>query len=394
MKIHFLLTQDLESPSGLGRYGPMARQLASLGHQVQVTALHSAYDELDEKHQMIGNATVEYVAPMHVRKHGNLKTYYSSTKLLQITSRATWRLLQSALSSQADIIHIGKPHPMNSLAGLGAKLLRGQTVFLDCDDYEAGVGHFRSAWQKSGVVFFEDRMPFRVQHITTNTYFTRDRLIGLGVAPQVISYISNGIDRERFKAPDRGELTALHGKLGLEGKKVVAFIGSLSRPGHPVDLLFQAFAYVLGQSPNSVLLLVGGGDDYPRLVEQARQMGIAASVAFCGRISPERVAQYYHLAHVSIDPVLDDGAARGRSPLKLFESWACGVPFVPCDVGDRRRLLTAEGASGPPAGLLASPGDPESLADQIRRCCKTMSWPKLWHSRAGNALKDIIGMFL
>ena len=204
MKIHFLLTQDLESPSGLGRYGPMARQLASLGHQVQVTALHSAYDELDEKHQMIGSATVEYVAPMHVRKHGNLKTYYSSMELLQVTSRATWRLLQSALSSQADIIHIGKPHPMNSLAGLGAKLLRGQTVFLDCDDYEAGVGHFRSAWQKSGVVFFEDRMPFRVQHITTNTYFTRDRLIGLGVAPQVISYISNGIDRERFRRPTGG----------------------------------------------------------------------------------------------------------------------------------------------------------------------------------------------
>lgn len=365
MKILFLLTQDLESPSGLGRYAPMARELAALGHQVQVAALHSAYDKLSEKRRMIGAAAVEYVAPMHVRKQGNLKTYYGSLELLQVTARATWRLLQSALSSQADVIHIGKPHPMNSLAGLGAKWLRGRTVFLDCDDYEAGVGHFRSAWQKSGVTFFEDRMPFRVQHITTNTYFTRDRLIGLGVAPQQISYISNGIDRERFLEPDPAELAALHSELGLDGKQVVAFVGSLSRPGHPVDLLFQAFAILRQQVPNSILLLVGGGDDYPRLVDLARQMEIESSVVFCGRIAPDRVAQYYHLAHVSVDPVLDDGAARGRSPLKLFESWACGVPFVTCDVGDRRRLLAGDSASEATAGLLASPGDPESLAGQI-----------------------------
>ncbi len=49
MKIHFLLTQDLESPSGLGRYAPMARELVALGHQVRVSALHSAYDELERE---------------------------------------------------------------------------------------------------------------------------------------------------------------------------------------------------------------------------------------------------------------------------------------------------------------------------------------------------------
>ncbi len=305
---------------------------------------------------------------MHVRKHGNLKTYYSSTELMMVTARATWRLLGAALSSQADVIHIGKPHPMNSLAGLGAQWLRGRTVFLDSDDYEAGVGHFRSVWQKSIVTTFENRMPFRVQHITTNTYFTRDRLIALGVDPQAISYISNGIDRQRFASPDPGELAGLRGALGLAGKQVVAFVGSLSRPGHPVDLLFQAFARVLAKAPDSRLLLVGGGDDYPRLVDLAQQMGIAASVVFCGRIAPERVALYYYLAQVSIDPVLDDGAARGRSPLKLFESWACGVPFVTCDVGDRGRLLAAEDSGGLPAGLLADASDPELTGERDTTC--------------------------
>lgn len=63
---------------------------------------------------------------------------------------------------------------------------------------------------------------------------------------------------------------------------------------------------------------------------------------------------------VSVDPVYDDTAARGRSPLKLFESWACKVPFVTADVGDRRHLL-----GDPLAGLLAEPGNITSLAQRI-----------------------------
>jgi glycosyltransferase involved in cell wall biosynthesis len=360
VKILFLLTQDLESPSGLGRYAPLGRELARLGHQVRIAALHASYDELADKHPRLGEAQVDYVAPMHVRKTGNVKTYYSTGALVGITLRATWQLSLSALKSDADIIHIGKPHPMNSLAGLAGKWLRGKKLLLDCDDYEAGVGHFRSEWQKRGVVYFEDRMPFWVSHITTNTYFTRQRLEGLGIPPERISYISNGIDRGRFAPPNPGELERLRAELGLAGKQVVAFVGSLSRPGHPVDLLFEAFHKVHEQLPNSVLLLVGGGDDYPRLQEQARQMGLGEAVVFCGRIPPDKVSLYYHLAHVSVDPVLDDGAARGRSPLKLFESWACAAPFVSCDVGDRRRLL-----GDPPAGSLAIPGDASSLAVEI-----------------------------
>ncbi len=362
MKILYLLTQDLESPSGLGRYAPLGRELARLGHQVRIAALHASYAELSDKTQRLGDAWVEYVAPMHVRKEGNVKTYYSSGELAYIVLRATWQLTRTALRSDADIIHIGKPHPMNSLAGLAGKWLGGRRLLLDCDDYEAGVGRFSSEWQKRVVTFFEDKMPFRVSHITTNTHFTRDRLIGLGVPAERISYISNGIDRQRFQPPDPAALERLRANLGLGDKPVVAFVGSLSRPGHPVDLLFDAFDLVQRDLPECRLLLVGGGDDFPRLQEQARRMGLHEKIVFCGRIPPEEVGLYYHLAHVSVDPVLDDAAARGRSPLKLFESWACGTPFVSCNVGDRQRLL-----GDPPAGLLAQAGDAGSLAEEILR---------------------------
>jgi glycosyltransferase involved in cell wall biosynthesis len=98
------------------------------------------------------------------------------------------------------------------------------------------------------------------------------------------------------------------------------------------------------------------------LSELAQELGISRATRFCGRVPPEKIPLYYALADVSVDPVYDNDAARGRSPLKLFESWACGVPFVTADVGDRKSLL-----GDPPAGLLAQPGNPESLAELIQQ---------------------------
>jgi glycosyltransferase involved in cell wall biosynthesis len=44
----------------------------------------------------------------------------------------------------------------------------------------------------------------------------------------------------------------------------------------------------------------------------------------------------------------------------MFETWACGIPLVTVDVGDRRDML-----GNPPAGLIVQPGDPTVLAQAI-----------------------------
>ncbi len=360
MKMLFLLTQDLESPSGLGRYWPLAKEMAWLGHTVTVAALHSNYGALPCKRYTQDGVNIWYVAPMHVHKQGNIKSYYSTLSLFWVVLRATWGLSWAVLRVPADVIHIGKPHPMNGVAGLLGQFLPGRKVFLDCDDFEADAGHFNSRWQKLGVEFFEKRMPFWVDMITTNTYCNRDRIVGNGVPAGRVFYLSNGVDRNRFVPPPAEILKELRNRMGLDNKKVVLFLGSLSRPSHPVGLLLEAFKQISQVEPSARLLLVGGGDDYDTLSAQVREMGLKEVVLMPGRVSPDQAVLYYHLADVSVDPVQDDAAARGRSPLKLFESWACGIPFVSADVGDRRVLL-----GDPPAGLLAAPDDRQALAETI-----------------------------
>jgi glycosyltransferase involved in cell wall biosynthesis len=147
--------------------------------------------------------------------------------------------------------------------------------------------------------------------------------------------------------------------LNLDGKQVILYAGSLSLVNHPVDILLEAFGKITQVKPDVALVIVGGGEDYSYLLNLARELGIDQDTHFTGRIDPAEIPYYYGIADVTIDPVKDDDAARGRSPLKLFESWACGVPFLTSPVGDRKYLL-----GQPPAGLLVEPaGDPEAMAE-------------------------------
>lgn len=365
MKILFLLTQDLESPDGAGRIFPLGRELARLGHQVSIAALHSNFRSLEKTHFWREGVEVIYCAQMHVHKMGNTKRYFSPLRLLQVSVQATWALIHIALQTRADIVHVNKPHPMNSLAGLAAKTLHRCPLVLDCSDYEAGTNFFTRAWQKRIVAWFEDQMPRHADALTAHAAFIRERLLSLGIEPGKIAYLPNGVDRERFGPVDDKELSGLRAALGLENKRVVAFIGTLTAHAHAVDLLVEAFQQVLKEIPESALMIVGGGENFERLQEKVHQCGIGTATVFCGRVPAAQVNQYYHLAEVSVDPVRDTDAVRARFPLKLFESWATGVPFVTSDVGDRHRLL-----EDPPAGLLVAPGDAGALAGGILRILK------------------------
>lgn len=360
MNILFLLTQDIESPSGLGRYYPLAKVLVQMDHEVTIAALHPNFREIKQNVFKKEGINIIYCGQMHVRKQGSQKTYFSTPKLLGYSTTATLGLVKVILKSPADIVHVGKPHPMNSIAGLLGKYTRGKLLLLDCDDYESGSNRLSKNWQGSVINFFEQKIPHQAISVTTNTHFMKNKLMSWGIPENNIFYLSNGVDRQRFSSPNPEILVSLREKLGLGNKKVVAYIGSLSLTSHPVDILIDAFARIYALHPGTILMIVGGGEDYVTLTRQVSSLDLNNAVRFIGRISPEEVPLYYSLAHVSIDPVYDNDAARGRSPLKLFESWAAGVPFISADVGDRSYLL-----GSPPAGILAMPGDPESLAEKI-----------------------------
>lgn len=334
----FILTQDLNSPSGLGRYFPISKSLVKEGYSVSIVALHSNYDSLTKKTFVMDGVNIAYVSQMHIRKEGSHVNYFNNFNLFRVSIKATWRLLKFIITHQAKVVVIGKPHPMNSIAGLIGGRLHRSRIILDCDDYEAASNYFSSPWQQWIIRAFENTVPKIVDHIISNTHFNRERMISLGISPDKIDYLPNGIDQERFENFDPLIEVQIKRSLNLEGKKVIAYLGSLSLVNHPVDILIHAFKAVVELHNNAFLLVVGGGKDIEVIKTIVKEQGIEAYVNFVGRVPPDLVPYYYRLAHVSVDPVYDNDAAKGRCPLKMFESWAMGTPFVTANVGDRKML--------------------------------------------------------
>ena len=177
--------------------------------------------------------------------------------------------------------------------------------------------------------------------------------------PARIVYVPNGVAAERIGAPPARHVAGLRAALGLGDAPVAIYAGTLSATSHNVGLLLGAFALVREQMPAARLLLVGTGPDRDALAAQAGALGLGEHALFVGHADYAAVPAYLGLARCSADPVADDPVARGRSPLKIVESLAAGVPVVTGDVGDRAELL------GPHGGVIVAPGSARALADGL-----------------------------
>lgn len=360
MRIIYLMNQDMESPNGVGRFFPLARALVKRGHQVTIATLHADFASVAKRRFEREGVQIWYVSQMHVLKKGSQKIYFPAHKLLYLVGLAALRLSSAALRTPADIVHVAKPQPMNGLAGLPPRYLQGKRLFVDCDDLEAANNRFGGAWQRRIISLFEDHLPKMADYVTTHTYVLRERLVRSGVKPERICYLPNGMDPERFAPPPPEKVEEMRKELGLQGKKGIVFVGTISLVSHAIDDLLHAMPQVLERVPNAVLVLVGGGEDIEQLRRLAQELQLGESVRFAGRLPAEQAALAYRAADVSVAPVHDNEAGRAALSLKIFESWAAGVPLVTVDVGDRRMI-----AGDPPAALLPPAGDPPQLAAAI-----------------------------
>lgn len=361
MRITLLLTQSLEYPSGLGRYFPIAKELVRLGYEVNILALHPGFATVHPRSFSLNGVDISYVGQMHVRQVGDQRLYFRPLVLIWVAALSTLRLTLKALGANTDLFHLGKPQPINGMAALiAAKFLRRKPLYLDCDDYEAESNRVSGNWQKGVLARFENGLPRYTQGLTVNTRFLKERIVGLGYPPERIIRVPNGIDRARFTGLDPEYVSKLKSSLGLENHKVVVYLGSISLASHPLQLLLQAFEKVSERLSTARLILVGGGEDLETLRNMIPRIGLEGKAFLLGRVKPEIAPYYLAMGDVSVDPVMDDPVARARSPLKIVESMAVGVPVVTGDVGDRSEYL-GNGL----AGILVEPGDAEALADGL-----------------------------
>jgi PEP-CTERM/exosortase A-associated glycosyltransferase len=184
-------------------------------------------------------------------------------------------------------------------------------------------------------------------------------IVGRGVEARRVFVVPNGVDAERIdRWPRDPDLTA---ELGLGGKSVIGYIGSVSGLEH-LEVLLRALPELRRYVPDVAALVVGDGDDVERLQQLAQQLGIANDVRFTGRVPHDRVADYYAQLDVVVCCRDKDRVSELVTPLKPLEAMAYGKPTVVSDLPALRELVHDEST-----GLTFRPGDYVDLAIQLKR---------------------------
>lgn len=282
--------------------------------------------------------------------------------MLEIIATSARRLRQVAEDVRPDLIHAHSP-VLNALAaGPVARRLKIPLVY-----------EVRAFWEDAAVAndgkseagpryaltrFLETHALRRADGVATICEGLRHDIVARGVADDKVVVVPNAVAADEFPVVGPAD-PELKQRSGLEGAKVMAFIGSFY-PYEGLDDLIRALPRALRDIPELKLLLVGGGPAEDQLRHLSEKLGLSDRVMFVGRVPHEQVQRYYALADVMVYPRKPIRLTETVTPLKPLEAMAQKKPLIASDVGGHRELIE-DGRTG----LLAPAGDPAGLARAI-----------------------------
>lgn len=173
-------------------------------------------------------------------------------------------------------------------------------------------------------------------------------LVDLGIPPQSVRVLRNGVDLTLFHPGDREEARR---RLAVSPRTLVSVGLLIPRKGH--DVVIRALARL----PDVSLLIVGEGPERPALERLVRQMDLSGRVRFLGRVPHAELPMVYRAADALVLASSREGWAN-----VLLEAMACGTPVVASPVWGNVEVVAA-----PAAGLIAAGRTPEAIGWAIER---------------------------
>jgi colanic acid biosynthesis glycosyl transferase WcaI len=194
--------------------------------------------------------------------------------------------------------------------------------------------------------------------IVTVTNASRDILIGRGIDASKIIVVTNGIDTTKLSP---GTAPAeLRQRLGLEGKTVVSYIGTVGM-AHGLQLILDAAEQCRTRVAEVQFVIVGAGAELGELQQQAKTRDLA-NVTFVGQVPHAEVVDYWRLSDITLVLLRDTPLFRTVIPSKIFEAMATGTPVITNVRGELQTILEPLGAAE-----MIAPDSLTALVDAIDR---------------------------
>ena len=166
----------------------------------------------------------------------------------------------------------------------------------------------------------------KADSIWTISRYTRDRTCYNNQLNSVkFQIVPCVVDGDIFTIGSKSE--DLLAKYNLTGAKILMTVARLRSTDiyKGVDVTIQALPQIAKTFPNVKYLVIGRGDDRPRLAKLAADLGVAERVIFAGFIATENLASYYRLADAYLMP------SQEGFGIVYLEALACGIPVLAGD---------------------------------------------------------------
>jgi len=216
--------------------------------------------------------------------------------------------------------------------------LFGRSIFAEVNPL---AGAYVYLMERCALFFYRlYRVPFFVVSPSTHVEM-RDR----GFRPEDLHIVYNCVDHARYRT-DASRRSSV---------PLIGYFGRLKKY-KGVDQFLRAAALVRAGHPELRVVIVGEGDDRPRLERITAELGLQHTVTFAGYVPEKRKVELLQEMWFGITTSSKEGWG-----LTVLEANACGTPVIASDVpGLRDAVKDGE------TGLLYRHGDIEDLAGNIR----------------------------
>lgn len=223
--------------------------------------------------------------------------------------------------------------------------------------------HFGVAWKPHAHHTLREKVKFMLKNVgyrkggdllivTDDGTRADEFFLRLGYSPDKIRFWRNGVNKTlSFQEGFKEKFAATH-KLE-HGVRILMTLSRLAS-WKKVERTIHALPQVLAKCPNTILVIVGDGDQKPVLEKLSRDLGVEKQVIFAGAVDRASLGNFYHMADVFLS--MYDYSNAGNP---LFEAMQYGKCIITLNNGDTGKFINAE------AAVLLERYSPELLSEAI-----------------------------
>ena len=162
----------------------------------------------------------------------------------------------------------------------------------------------------------------------------KKKLISRGIEESKIYVVKNGVNKELFTPIPKDE--ELINKLGLQGKKVIGYIGTHGM-AHKLDFIINCAKHLEGKT-NYHFLFLGNGAERENLVKLKEELN-CTNVTMLESVSKQEVKRYISILDICLINLKKSELFTSVIPSKIFENAAMQIPILMGVEGEAKEIV-------------------------------------------------------